>query len=118
MDESGETIDFGGKRIFFRRVTQQTEAAATDLGAPAAPPEGPRTVHLTWPRLIDTIDEMPSIALRAKQKPAESGGYRSAPAFRLAGFCFVAWVTASFATAQTSTPRRTVWDGVYTEGQA
>jgi mono/diheme cytochrome c family protein len=32
----------------------------------------------------------------------------------LAGLLF----TASLVTAQTSTPRRTVWDGVYTEGQA
>jgi mono/diheme cytochrome c family protein len=31
---------------------------------------------------------------------------------------FVASATAGFATAQTSTPRRTVWDGVYTEAQA
>jgi S-disulfanyl-L-cysteine oxidoreductase SoxD len=31
---------------------------------------------------------------------------------------FVALATAGLATAQTSTPRRTVWDGVYTEAQA
>jgi mono/diheme cytochrome c family protein len=30
----------------------------------------------------------------------------------------LAWATASLATAQTSTPRRTVWDGAYTEAQA
>jgi mono/diheme cytochrome c family protein len=36
----------------------------------------------------------------------------------LAGILFVATATASLGTAQTSTPRRTVWDGVYTEGQA
>ena len=31
---------------------------------------------------------------------------------------FVAVAVASLATAQTSAPRRTVWDGVYTEAQA
>jgi mono/diheme cytochrome c family protein len=31
---------------------------------------------------------------------------------------FLAAATASLVTAQTSTPRRTVWDGVYTEAQA
>jgi mono/diheme cytochrome c family protein len=31
---------------------------------------------------------------------------------------FLAWATASLGTAQTGTPRRTVWDGVYTEAQA
>jgi mono/diheme cytochrome c family protein len=31
---------------------------------------------------------------------------------------FVASATAGFAPAQTTTPRRTVWDGVYTEAQA
>ena len=31
---------------------------------------------------------------------------------------FLALATASLVTAQTSTPRRTVWDGVYTEAQA
>ena len=38
-----------------------------------------------------------------------------ASALLLAGFSIV---TASLATAQTSAPRRTVWDGVYTEAQA
>ena len=36
----------------------------------------------------------------------------------LAGLLFLASATASLVTAQTSTPRRTVWDGVYTEAQA
>lgn len=36
----------------------------------------------------------------------------------LAGLLFLPWATATLATAQTSTPRRTVWDGVYTEAQA
>jgi mono/diheme cytochrome c family protein len=37
---------------------------------------------------------------------------------RLAGLLSLAAVTASLVTAQTGTPRRTVWDGVYTESQA
>jgi mono/diheme cytochrome c family protein len=36
----------------------------------------------------------------------------------LAGLVVFTSVTASLAPAQTSTPRRTVWDGVYTEAQA
>jgi mono/diheme cytochrome c family protein len=36
----------------------------------------------------------------------------------LAGLLLFTLVTAGLATAQTSTPRRTVWDGVYTEAQA
>ncbi len=36
----------------------------------------------------------------------------------LAGLLFLASATASLVTAQTSTPRRTVWDGAYTEAQA
>jgi mono/diheme cytochrome c family protein len=36
----------------------------------------------------------------------------------LAGLLILASATASLVTAQTSTPRRTVWDGVYTEAQA
>ena len=37
---------------------------------------------------------------------------------RLAGLLFLASAAASFSTAQTSTPRRTVWDGVYTDAQS
>lgn len=36
----------------------------------------------------------------------------------LASLLFVASATASLAAAQTSAPRRTIWDGVYTEAQA
>ncbi len=36
----------------------------------------------------------------------------------LPGLLFVAAATASLGTAQTGTPRRTVWNGVYTEAQA
>jgi len=43
---------------------------------------------------------------------------RRRPVLPLAGLLFLASATASLGTAQTSTPRRTVWDGVYTEAQA
>jgi len=36
----------------------------------------------------------------------------------MAGVLFVVLATASLMTAQTANPRRTVWDGVYTEAQA
>ena len=36
----------------------------------------------------------------------------------LLSFLFLASATASLATAQTSAPRQTVWDGVYTDAQA
>jgi len=36
----------------------------------------------------------------------------------MAGVLFVVLATASLVTAQTANPRRTVWDGVYTEAQA
>jgi mono/diheme cytochrome c family protein len=42
----------------------------------------------------------------------------STPVLSLAGLLFVASAAASLATAQTSTARRTVWDGIYTEAQA
>jgi mono/diheme cytochrome c family protein len=37
---------------------------------------------------------------------------------RLAGLLFAALATASLGAAQTSAPRRSVWDGAYTEAQA
>src|SRR6202011_604168 len=46
------------------------------------------------------------------------GGLHSSPFLPLAGLLLLASATASLVTAQTSTPRRTVWDGVYTEAQA
>ena len=42
----------------------------------------------------------------------------SASILSLAALLFVASATASLGKAQTSAPRRTVWDGVYTEAQA
>jgi mono/diheme cytochrome c family protein len=62
--------------------------------------------------------EMRSISVPPKR---QSVGYRlqsSAPALRLAGLLFLVSATARLGTAQTSTPSRTVWDGVYTEAQA
>ena len=46
------------------------------------------------------------------------GGLRPSPFLPLAGLLLLASATASLVTAQTGTPRRTVWDGVYTEAQA
>ncbi len=46
------------------------------------------------------------------------GGPRSKKFLPLAGLLFLASATASLVAAQTSTPRRTVWDGTYTEAQA
>src|SRR5579863_5343856 len=43
------------------------------------------------------------------------GPYSSAP---LAGLLFLASATASLVAAQATAPRRTVWEGVYTEAQA
>ena len=61
---------------------------------------------------------MRSISVRLKQWSRSGGLGRAAPALPLASLLFLASVTACLGTAQTSTPRRTVWDGVYTEAQA
>lgn len=58
------------------------------------------------------------MSVRPKQRPGSGGLSPSRPVLRLAGFLFLASVTASFGAAQTRTPRRTAWDGVYTEAQA
>jgi mono/diheme cytochrome c family protein len=42
----------------------------------------------------------------------------AAPVLPLASLLFLLAATASLATAQTSSPHRTVWDGVYTDAQA
>src|ERR1700728_3760514 len=52
---------------------------------------------------------MQSMSVRARRRTSVS---------LLTSLLFLASATASFGTAQTSTPRRTVWDGVYTEAQA
>src|SRR5579864_5284997 len=61
---------------------------------------------------------MRSLSVRPKQPSGGGGMYPSASVLPLAGLLFLASATASLGTAQTSTPLRTVWDGVYTEAQA
>jgi mono/diheme cytochrome c family protein len=61
---------------------------------------------------------MQSLSVRPKQRTEGGGLSRSVPVLRLAGLLLLTSATASLGTAQTSTPRRTVWDGVYTEAQA
>ncbi len=50
------------------------------------------------------------------QRRSIGGGLLRSPRLPLVGLLFVA--LAGLATAQTGTPRRTVWDGVYAEAQA
>jgi mono/diheme cytochrome c family protein len=61
---------------------------------------------------------MQSMSVRPKRRSVGGGLDPSAPVLPLAGLLFLASAAASLGTAQTSTPRRTVWDGVYTEAQA
>ena len=58
------------------------------------------------------------MSVEPKRRSMGGGLYPSAPVLPLAGLLFLASATASLVTAQTSTPRQTVWDGVYTEAQA
>ena len=58
------------------------------------------------------------MSARHERRTVCGGRCPSAPVLRLAGLLFLASATASLVTAQTGTPRRTVWDGVYTEAQA
>jgi mono/diheme cytochrome c family protein len=58
------------------------------------------------------------MSVPAKRRRVGCGLHPSASVLSLAGLLFVAAVAAGLANAQTSTPRRTVWDGVYTEAQA
>ena len=62
--------------------------------------------------------EMQSMCVRRGQRSAGGGVHTLASVLPLAGLLFLASATARPGTAQTSTPRRTVWDGVYTEAQA
>ena len=61
---------------------------------------------------------MQSVSVRPKRRSACVGPRPSASVLPLAGLLFLASATASLVTAQTGTPRRSVWDGVYTEAQA
>lgn len=68
---------------------------------------------------------MQNMLVRGKRRSACNGLHPSwsirrlaAPAVSLTGLLLLASATAGLATAQTSTPRATVWDGVYTEAQA
>jgi mono/diheme cytochrome c family protein len=63
---------------------------------------------LDMPKIPWHDHEMQSICVRRRQR--STGGGRI--------LALLASATAILATAQTSTPRRTVWDGVYTEAQA
>jgi mono/diheme cytochrome c family protein len=56
--------------------------------------------------------------VRPKWRSAGGGLCPSAPVLRIASFFFLASAVAGLAAAQTGKPRRTVWDGVYTEAQA
>jgi mono/diheme cytochrome c family protein len=58
---------------------------------------------------------MDSMSVRPERRSVGGGLRPAASVLRLAGLLSLA---ASLVTAQTSTPRRTVWDGVYTESQA
>jgi len=58
------------------------------------------------------------MSAQRKQQCLGVGLNSSAPPFRLASLLFLASAIANIAAAQTSTARRTVWDGVYTEAQA
>jgi len=62
--------------------------------------------------------EMQSVLVRGKRRSVGHGLHPSASALSLAGLLFVASAAAGLGTAQISSPRRTVWDGVYTEAQA
>jgi mono/diheme cytochrome c family protein len=61
---------------------------------------------------------MQSMSVRSRRRFIDGGLYPSAPVVPIAGLLFLALATANIVIAQTSTPRRTVWDGVYTELQA
>lgn len=61
---------------------------------------------------------MQSRSVPGKWRPRGRELHPAAPALPLAVLLFLASATATLVTAQTSTPRRTVWDGAYTEAQA
>jgi mono/diheme cytochrome c family protein len=58
------------------------------------------------------------MSVRPGQRSRGGRLFPSTSVLPLAGLLFLTSATASLVTAQTSTPRRTVWDRVYTEAQA
>src|SRR5665213_2714453 len=61
---------------------------------------------------------MQSLSVRLRRSSARNGLRPSTSALPLVGLLFLAMATVSLLAAQTSVPRRTVWDGAYTEAQA
>ena len=61
---------------------------------------------------------MQSMPVRPDRRYACGGLRPSGSVLSLIGLLFLASATAGLVTAQTSAPRRTVWEGVYTEAQA
>ena len=61
---------------------------------------------------------MQKVSVRPGQRSRSGGLYPSAAVLPLSCLLFLTLAAASLVTAQTSTPRRTIWDGVYTEAQA
>jgi S-disulfanyl-L-cysteine oxidoreductase SoxD len=61
---------------------------------------------------------MQSMSVQPERRFVTGGLCPSAPVLRLAGLLFLISATAGLVTAQDSAPRRTVWDGAYTEAQA
>jgi S-disulfanyl-L-cysteine oxidoreductase SoxD len=60
---------------------------------------------------------MKTMSVRPKRQSV-GGGLQPSAFLPLAGLLFLASATISLVTAQTGAPRKTVWDGVYTEAQA
>jgi mono/diheme cytochrome c family protein len=58
------------------------------------------------------------MSVRPRQRSGGGGPYPFESVSLLNCLLFLASATASLVTAQTSTPRRAIWDGVYTEAQA
>jgi mono/diheme cytochrome c family protein len=62
--------------------------------------------------------EMQSMCVRRRRRAAGGEVYLLMPVWALAGLLSLGLAGTSLVSAQTSTPRRTVWDGVYSEAQA
>lgn len=62
--------------------------------------------------------EMQSMSARFERRSVGGGRFPAAPVLGLARLLLFASAAAGLLNAQTSAPRRTVWDGAYTEAQA